>query len=555
MARPSTYSHLPKASAMRKISRSKRNRRAKFGKLPKPAERATLLWGLDDPAIKGVRDAQLVELMVTDLDFQQTVGVYLDAVDARNRTSRGTTVGKKTNWSAHQLESILLYQRLSGKSTIKRTLTELRANPAERAILGFDDLPSEATLSRYSTQHSDQDARERAYLELDRRLRDRVTNLPDFKDHARILAMDGSAHQTHYTPPPSTKKHAEKFKGKVTAIDGGYMGGQKAGKGWQLITMLTERGIPVAWSLTDLNKGEKPEGTAVVESFAEHVLPKCDPNVLAVCTCDGGFQSPRVHRAMIDARIIPNIHKGSHSDSTKSKNAVRKKEQNWTPFHHPNLKHYSNWAINGLEEIACLCGHGTTERYFEINPKGKLTIGTKGRCKNCGSISIMVGKWRRAQHPKRATFMTKEDQAKYTAAPTIGNPLHFHDPVAHEYGLDRFGWNESFHAVLQKRFNLLGKSWMRSAQQARTEIAVAFSAISILLLERHQRMANATTDPVSPTSAPKVRVFASAASHRLISTAIRPRISANPAQSKSSTPSGRGVFRITGQIRSRAPDG
>lgn len=494
---------------MSQIRRPKRNRRARFGKLPKPSEKATLKWGLYEEPIRGIRNARLVELLKSDHDFQATVGSYIDRIDGRNRTARGSKLGRRSTWSAEQLETILLYRRLSGKSTIRRALIELRASPGDRAILGLPgDLPSEATISRYVTEHSNQDEREAAYLELDRRLRDRVTDLPGFDEEARILAMDGSSHETHYTPPPSSKKHAEKFKGKVTTVDGGYRGGQKAGKGWQLVSMTTERGTPVAWSLAPLNQGEKPVGTAVIESYSEHVLPKRDKRSLTVCTCDGGFQSPAVHRSMINARIIPNIHKGSHADTTKSKNAVRKRQRNWKPFYHPNQKHYSNWAINGLEEIACHCGEGTTERYFEISRTGKLTIGTKGRCAKCGSISIMVGKWRRAQNPDRVTHMSANDKANYTAAPTIGNPLHFHDPVAHEYGLDRFGWNESFHAVLQKRFNLLRKGWMRSAQEARTEFAVAFSAISILLLERHKRETINEFESLAPTPTRHVHAIA-----------------------------------------------
>ncbi|MBN8868736.1 MAG: hypothetical protein J0H66_02535 [Solirubrobacterales bacterium] len=535
---------------MSRFKRPEHKRRARFGKqLPKPAERATLRWGLDETPIQRIRDARLVQLLMADHDFQATVGSYIDNVDRRNQTARGRTLGRKATWTAMQLETILLYRRLSGKSTIKRALIELRADPGERAILGLPDvLPSEPTISRYLTNHSDPDARETAYLELDRRLRDRVTDLPNFDEEARILAMDGSSHETHYAPPPSTQKHAEKFKGKITAVDGGYLGGRKAGKGWQLITMVTERGTPVAWSLTDLNKGEKPVGAAVVESYAEHVLPKRNQQTLTVCSCDGGFQSPRVHRAMIDARIVPNIHKGSHADSTTSKNSNKKKERNWTAFYNPNEPHYSNWAINGLEEITCNCGDGRTERYFEISPTGKLTIGTKGSCKNCGAISIMVGKWRRAQNPKRASYMTAQDQARYTAAPTIGNPLHFHDPVAHEYGLDRFGWNESFHAVLQKRFDLLGKSWMRSAQEARTEFAVAFSAISILLLERHKRETNNDFKLLTPSPSRGVRVIASTKNRSLGGT-MKPH-GTRPA-AKTLASSTRGWTRLTGKLHPR----
>ena len=50
---------------------------------------------------------------------------------------------------------------------------------------------------------------------------------------------------------------------------------------------------------------------------------------------------------------------------------------------------------------------------------------------------------------------------------------------------DRYGFGESVHATMERRFGLLkDKSWSRSLTEVETEFAIAASAISVLLLER-----------------------------------------------------------------------
>lgn len=487
MAKDSKYAHLPEGYVLRRARPKGRPRRVNYGKLPRPAEKATLYWGMGKAGLRYLNRADIVRLVMSHDDFKDTVGRYLDETDRRHLTVGGKAVGRCRVWSAWQLEAVLLFRRIAGKSTMKRAIIELKAHPRELETLGLPAVPSLATISRYKKRNSDPVARELAYLELDRLLRDRVTDLPGFDEEARILGMDGSSHETHYTPPPSAKYEGE-FARTITAPDAGYRGGRKAGKGWQLVSMMTEHGIVVAWELRPLNEGEKPIGVAVIESFALHVLPKRGKDTLSVCTCDGGFQSPRIHRALLDARIVPNIPNASHSSNPTSVKSVRKKERSWLPFDHPREKHYSNWLISQLGEIMCVCAKGRTERGFQITKKGKLTVSTKGRCDECGDVTITAGVWRKAQNPDRIAFIPPEDRGAKVVAPRIGNPLHFHDPVSQEYGCDRFGWNESLHSVLQKRFGLLKKGWMKSAQEARTEFAVVFSTISVLLLKRDENL-------------------------------------------------------------------
>lgn len=496
MAYRTKYENLPTGYILRRARPKNRCRRIRYGKLPRPAESATLHWGLNKPGLKGIRGAQIVRMLMEHPDFKDTVGVYLDKVDRRHITVTGSVIGKPRTWTSWDLEAILLYRRLEAKSTVKRAIIQLEARPKDRAALGLSGIPSLSTISKFHRWHSNSDEREAAYLELDRRLRDRVIQLPGFDEEARIMGMDGSAHETYYTPPPS-KNYEGEFAGVITAPDAGYRGGRKKGKGFQLVSLFTERGTPLAWELRPINEGEKPIGTAVIESYAKHIMPKREKNTVSVCTCDGGFQSPRIHRALLDARVMPNIHKASHATEPKTLDSVKKRGSTWAPFYHPHEKHYSNWLISDLDEMVCKCMKGTTERVIEITPKGKLSVGTKGRCDECGTVTITAGLWRRAQNPKRVAFIAPEDRGERANHPSVGNPLHFYDPVAQVYGCDRFGWNESLHSVLQKRFGMLKKSWVRTAQDARIEFAIVFSSISLLLLKRDENL-NGTAQQSAP---------------------------------------------------------
>jgi hypothetical protein len=81
--------------------------------------------------------------------------------------------------------------------------------------------------------------------------------------------------------------------------------------------------------------------------------------------------------------------------------------------------------------------------------------------------------------------------------------LTFNDPLAKTYGQGRFGWGESFHATLRRRFGLLkDKSWMRDITEVKTEFAIAASAINLLLLERASRQNNPAAISPSGASSP-----------------------------------------------------
>lgn len=483
-----------------------------FGQLPVPSEKADLFWSLKQAELRSITDAQLTALLLGTPEFQEVVIPMLDRIDQRNRTGYGNTMGRPPRFSSLQLESVLLYRRVAGLESVKETRERLFCDPEAHALLNLEGgLPSLKTMSRYIRERLEASERADAYRELDRRLRQRVYQLPGFDEEARILGMDGSQHGTRYTAPipvyEKTRKtghrkerigwandHIAKGQpGAVTAETAGFVGGHhaKSGKGWQLLGLWTEHGTLVAWDISPLNESEKPAAERVLATYEREVLPHRDTQTLSVLTADSGFNSGKIREQAQRARAVPNIHKASHKsvpnmEKEETENA-EERNKNWRPFRHHHQPQYSNWRANGHEELRCKCGAGKTKRVFELGTS--LSIATKGCCETCGNVRITVGQWRLARNGKHYVRCRREDRPD----PSIGNSLTFNDGLSKEYGKDRFGFGESVHATIERRFGLLqDKSWTRDITEAETEFAIAFSAISVLLLERYAQQATAT---------------------------------------------------------------
>lgn len=491
--------------------------RERFGQLPRPAERAVLKWGRQVAELLGISEAELTMLLIATPEFAEVIGPKLDEIDSRPhaQTGRGTKLGMKARWRAVQLESVLLYRRIAGLEDVKLAWTELKADPKARLMLGLgEQVPSRPTLTRYLQRWTH---RERAelYRELDRRLRQRVMQLPGMDQECRIMGMDGSQHGTHYTPPiPEIDKKGNNTgvivnAGSVTAPSAGYVGGYhaKSGQGWQMVGLFSEHGTLLAWDISALNESEKPAAERVLKSYEREILPHRGQGTLSVLTADGGFNSHAIRQQAQAMRIVPNIHKASHKQvpglpDEETENAAERNRRWWT-FEHPKHKHYSNWKANGHGELRCICGQGKTKRVFEISPKTRrLTIATKGCCASCGNVRITAGKWSKARRPNRYVPAYRGDQAD----PSVGNSLTFNDPLSRIYGEDRFGFNESVHATINKRFGLLAdKSWMRDISEVEAEFAIAASAISVLLLERQARSVATPEAPASGSGSAAIK--------------------------------------------------
>jgi hypothetical protein len=493
-------------------------RRKCWGRLPKPDARADLYWGVKQPELRGLTDGQLTALMIATPEFAEVIKPELDAVDERNRNGYGNKNGRPSRWAALQLESILLYRRVAGLETIKRACERLHFDQEARQLLELGKtLPSRATITRYIRQHFDEDKRAALYRELDRALRQRVVQLPGFDQEARKLGMDGSQHGTRYTPPiPKVEKKNKptgKFvnenilrgeSGAITAPTAGYVGGNhpKSGKGWQLLGLFTEHGTLVAWDISPVNENEKKAAHRVLANYEAEVLPHRGTETLSVCTADGAFHSAALRQQLQELRIVPNIHKASHKIDFKQPDEqtanAAERNKTWLPFRHPHKPHYENWQGNGHAELLCSCDAGITKRVFEISKTGTLSIATKGHCPTCGDVTITAGQWRRADSSKYWTRCHRGNQPD----PSLGNSLTFNDPLSREYGQDRYGFGESVHASIERRFGLLkDKSWMRDITEVETEFAIAASAISVLLLERDTRRQASSPTPITSGSA------------------------------------------------------
>jgi hypothetical protein len=502
--------------------------RLRHGSLAKPAERADLYWSREQRELKGITDGEVTALMIETPEFQEVFGPKLEAIDRRNRTiGKGKNMGRPLRWTALQLESVFLFRRIAGTETLKGAWERLHSQPATCLLLGLgEQIPSRPTLCRYVRQHFDEDARAEAHLELDKRLRQRVAQASGFDNECRILGMDGSIHGTHFTAPiPNSKqrKQKEKDAGRtprkivndhipagepraITAPTAGFIGGHhaKSGRGWQMLGLWSEHGTLLGWDISPLNENEKPAAERVLESYERDILPHRGSQTLSVLTADCGFNSASVRRQIQTMRAVPNIHKASHKaipgkpdDVTRE---AKRRNETWYRFRYPGKPHYENWMANGHAEIRCSCGAGKLKSIREVGKSGAAIMATKGCCSTCGNVTITSGCWKRPL-PKSSdgnkryyVRCYREDKAD----PSIGNSLTYNDALSKVYGQDRFGWGESIHATLRKRFGLLkDKSWMRDITEVKTEFAIAGSAISVLLLERNARK-NAPPLPLAP---------------------------------------------------------
>lgn len=481
-----------------------RGRRKCHGKLPVPAKRADLFWGTKQPELFDATDGQNAAWMIETPEFQRVFAPALEAVDRRNRTGFGKTAGRPSRWSALQLESVLIYRRMAGLESIKRTLLNLGADLEARQLLGFEDaLPSAPTMTRYIRQHFDEDKRAALHRELDRQLRQEVVQRSGFDQEARIMGMDGSQHGTRFTAPipqvgkdgKTTGKIVNAHKkpgepGAITAPTAGYVGGHhpKSGRGWQMVGLFTEHGTPLAWDISSLNEAEVDAAERVLSSYETEIKPHRDPENFSVLTADAGFSANRLREQMQGLAVVPNIHRASHKKDylqpdEETENAS-KRNKKWLPFRHPDKRHYKKWGVNGHGELSCSCGAGVTKREFPIRKNGSVVPVTKGHCLDCGDVTITSGQWKLSSRYTYFARCYRSDQAD----PLIGNSLTFNDPLSQEYGQDRYGFGESIHATIKRRFGLLkDRSWMRSIVEVETEFAIAMSAISVLLLKRDER--------------------------------------------------------------------
>jgi hypothetical protein len=479
------------------------------GNLPKPGS-GDVPWAMKRPELAPLSAAEHARIFQRTRAWQELMVPECEALD-KERSARGL----KFLYKSEELELILVFGRACGHVKYEETRKDLGGDdPRPREILGLseprnankrpqtarrmrlrDGVPSLTTLWRHKRRFGV--ARRRAiWMAVERELRLEHLATAGLQDEALVLNLDGSPLLTHYTAPMKSRK----FEGalndpdgpygrsrKITCPDGGYVSDSaprgKSGHGWNLVTISTTTGVPLAWALPPLNASEKTTALDIVTSdFARDVAPYLQGKI-KVLTADGAFHQPELRAQLRKLGIVENIHLVSHANKKKSIDRAAKFDRKRYP-----IEGYPHWVANGHREIFCACGKGVAKR-INVDKDGEARVGVVGQCKNgCGSISIASGDWRFAEDDRFVRCNPNDPVNERDWA--FGNPLTYNDLNAAEYGRKRFGRNEGLHGTLTTRFKLLyHKRWIRRAAQAETETAMTFAIMHALALEQRRRAA------------------------------------------------------------------
>ena len=477
--------------------KQRRMRRPDLLPTPGPAQ---VPYALSHPDLKGMTPAQVTRMFLDSEAWKQVMKPVLDELD-RARTVPGK---EKPLYTSEELESVLLYQRLSGRASFKRARNEIAGDRDEaRRLLGFDrprnrgrrvvklrdGVPSEATVSRHRARIGEL-RRNELHEEVERRVMLEHLQVPEFQEEVRELNLDGTAVKTHYTAPIIDPTNGQTVNdARVTAPEAGYVpysaGPDKSGHGWSAVHIVTATGLPLARALGPMNASERELAAEAVEKYAEHVAPRLPREGLSVLSADGAFAQQELRKRLRELGIVENIHLVSHGDEPRSRANAAKNNAKRIP-----IAGYPNWFTNGHRELKCACGAGHTYRRFGKDRHGRAVVRVEGSCKpRCGSITITSGDWRLAQNPTR---WVRIDPSNPNERPDyyMGNSLTFNDPLAAEHGRRRFGHNEGFHGTLATRFGLIkDKRWFRRQAQVRTEFAIVGTAMHLIAMEQRRRAA------------------------------------------------------------------
>lgn len=475
-------------------------KRVRFGSLPRPAERIEVPYGKERPELQSLSCGELTDVVAETAAFREEIGSICLKLDAARRGSRGPSPA----YSASECELVLLYQRVCGLRSYKEARDRLSSDrgiearrifgldrprersPERRRVL-LDGIPSEATISRHRKRFGER-RRRGAYERLARRLvREHLLEFPEMREEARIAGIDGSKIETHYTAPKRDKKGKVVNPGHITCRDGGWVplsaSTEKSGHGYNLITMATMSGLPLAWRTTPLNCAEAEPARELLErDYARSVRPHLDQDKVHLLMADGAFRSHALRRTARETGLVEQIHHVSHSKRPRSWRNAEKHDAMRIGIHG-----YPNWFSNGHYELSCHCGQGKVSKKLSVR-EGQAVVRSEGQCRTCGPLSITSGGWRRAQNPDQ--FVRCRDHERGHADWAFGNPLTFNDPLARLYGRQRYAQGEGLHGHLTTRFQLLkGKRWFRRADQARTDTAIVYSIMHSLAIEQRRRKA------------------------------------------------------------------
>jgi hypothetical protein len=489
-------------------------RRLAYGAFPTPLK-GDVPYALSRPELAGVSLGAMVRLIVQTLSWSDVLRPVLAQMDA-DRPKRGPA----PSYSSEELETCLLYQRLAGANTYAEARHLLAGDRGERdrVALGFDcprkrvgsglrvvksldGVPSEVTVWRHK-QRFGLDKHVEAYRKLFEHLvQEHFEEFPELAEEARIVYWDGSLLLSHYTSFERVNRKTGEIK-PPTLSGGAYRprkpdNAGKDGHGFNLVSAVTQTGLPLGARLTPINEPEAKTARGILEDeWQQAVAPYLEDDLVRVMASDAAYTGGHFRRAVHQAGFIPNCHSVSHARRERStQNAARKSRSRL------KIRYRENWYLNGHHELFCECGAGKTMRRGTKKADGEAVGRLEGSCPNCGSVSLSAGEWRLFASTKKKNAVAKvlpdeKDKIDWR----IGNPLTYYDPLSAQYGSARFGHQEGFHGALVTRFGLLKeKSWHRDRRQAERDVLQVFCGMHALAMEQRRRAARVAS-PSAPLS-------------------------------------------------------
>lgn len=522
-----------------------RDRRARYGQLPKPPEAGDVevLYAKLRQELSHLNNGEMVMTVIDSDAWQSTVGERCRELDALASTRR--------RYTHEECERALLYQRLLGKRTYEAAHKDLCSASAEgvmtRATLDFDHprdhvgpnrrlkhpknrrldgVPSAATVCRHRTTRFPEQERADLYAEcFIRMVEEHLVKFPEFQEEMRVIGFDGSTHKTVYRPRPVKDSNGKpvidpatgKTIQRITGWEGGSLTAESApeskrGHGFLTTTGHTGGALPISARFSRIHDSEV-EG---VLSSAREDLPRLRARMdgvgIGVATMDGAFAGPRVRAAMRENGYIENTHRVAHGDGPATERNLTKRLATAIP-----IDGYPNWRANGLRELFCMCGHGNVFTRPKLLKTGVASVALEGTCKTCGDISVTSGDWRRVQNPDRYVRINPNDNVDVENADLLlGNPLTHGDKRAQAYGFNRYAQGEGLHGTATTRWNLFkDRAYYRRLDQARLDVLLTYCLMHGLAMESRRQKATAPAPsptplhpPGAPPAAPPVAVAA-----------------------------------------------
>ncbi|WP_445151173.1 transposase [Baekduia sp. Peel2402] len=423
--------------------------------------------------------------------------------------------GPRRKYTCEEGEVIELLRRLLGVTSYTAVIDWLSSDRGRIAcdLLGFDHerqaprrgdprrfrqagVPSASTLSDLRKDIGEE-RRLVLWQQFEGALRERYA--AQTGREGRVLHLDGVNIRTKGEAPKYHRDTGALLNPEsVSVFDGGYQpvyaAGKKGGHGFNMVLLTDDLGVPLAYEIGPMQASESQTAVRVLNTFNDRVRPHLPTEEVRVVSADAAFSAPTVRMAARRAGIVENIHKVSHHKKDESfKNASAADKRYWP------IQGYDNWRANGHRELLCACGQGTSERVAWIDRHGHARTRSKGRCKTCGSITLLSGDWRAAQNPAR-WVRTLPGEPPERADWQLGNPLTFNDRMAARYGRKRWVRGEGVHGILTTHYKLnANRRQYRSKRQVELEASIVFSCILALALQqREHEQAQASAQP--PTS-------------------------------------------------------